>query len=143
MAEFENTRISALVWRWAGDDLLAPSYWEISFSTWTWNLTTSYYTKNDFTSWEDEEWEYKENIYSMFEISGNYNIEKIICTKDSENWLAAWDIWKIRFEWSKYSLEWDCSNNNTYQKVSFLISYKWFQETIEFDAVSWLIERKK
>lgn len=135
--EFEAIRTNALIWRWVWDDLLAPLYWELNF--WIWNkwLEAKYY----FTEDELEEWE----SFSVFTIPELYSIEQIICTQSAKNWENWWlwesETWAVRFKWSTYSLERDCNNNNTYQKVSLKIKYKDYFEVIEFNTINWLIEK--
>lgn len=139
ISNFETLRTNALVWKWAWENFVAPEYREISFSTWNNWFETSYYIKDKDT------WELKKEIYDNFVIPEDYSIEKIICTESAmqwlDNWLSEGQNWIIRFEWNKYSLLWDCDNLNTYQKVSFKIKYKDFTQTIEFNAINWLIER--
>jgi len=131
---FEKVRNNSLLWKGIWTNMQVPEKWKIEFSNaWNWQILTSYYL-----SWATDWTIYDNNVFdTLFEIKelectniNNTNTESIL------NW-----TWTIEINWSKLSLNWDCTDIS-HKKIITTVRYKNnFEEKIEINTINWLINK--
>jgi Tfp pilus assembly protein FimT len=129
ISQIETVRTNALIWKWvlSLEKLIVPKRRKIDISkNDSWSIITSY--ENDSDMWIiDETIELKDDKFK--------SISEINC-RDT----TSVDTWTLIFKWDNYSFSGNCLEKET--KISIKIEYKELTQTIEFNRINWLIEKK-
>lgn len=132
ISEIERIRSDSLVWKWIWVNLNVAHSWKIDFATtWNWIMNTSYKLTETWT------WNLEKSLpMETFSIS----LVSCISVSWTETILSNTQIWSIIFEWGKYKLWWNCTENN-HSTIRVESSYRWNNYRVEFDTISWIIKR--